>query len=217
MLFDAGRSHRKKAKIKSINFNPYLDTATEHFGLDKSDWDTAAREYSHFLYLVYWNKRLEKDTMVVPTKLADTLWHAHILHTRAYTDMCREIFGFYLHHNPGLKKGCTQHQCAMIHTKRLHDFVHNERGKPGFDENYFDFVVVTEPTRRLETKRDAGGDVVIMSATDTSDGHESASVKGEGGDFGGGGASGSWSSDSSSDSGSSSSSDSGGSSCAGGD
>jgi hypothetical protein len=189
MLFDAGRSARIKGKIRSINFNPFLAKATELFGLGESDWEAAIREYSHFLYLVYWNKRLEKTTMVVPTKLADSLWHAHILHTRAYMDMCSEIFGYYLHHNPGLKEGSTPFEVAVKHTKRLHDFVHNDRRKPGFDEDYFNFVVTIEPTRHSETKSDGGGDVIIMSQTDTSGGSESDSFKGGGGGFGGGGAS----------------------------
>lgn len=182
MHFDAGRSARAKHKIKSTNFIPFLNKAKELFGLDESNWDAAVREYSHFLYLAYWNKRLEKNTMVVPTKWADVLWHAHILHTRAYTEMCVNIFGYYLHHNPGLNEGSTQQQAAIIHTKRLHDYVHNERGKPGFDDSYFDFVVIKEPSRSSETRSDAGGDTVTMSQPDTGVGSESDSS--EGGDIG---------------------------------
>ncbi len=37
---------------------------------------------------------------VVPTKLIDQMWHAHILDTRKYQADCQAIFGHYLHHFP---------------------------------------------------------------------------------------------------------------------
>lgn len=36
----------------------------------------------------------------VPTPEADRHWHAHLLDTRAYAEMCRERFGRFLHHEP---------------------------------------------------------------------------------------------------------------------
>jgi hypothetical protein len=37
---------------------------------------------------------------LVPTKLVDEMWHAHILDTRKYHADCQAIFGHYLHHFP---------------------------------------------------------------------------------------------------------------------
>jgi len=36
----------------------------------------------------------------MPSQVADDLWHAFILHTRAYDAFCRQAFGKFLHHAP---------------------------------------------------------------------------------------------------------------------
>ncbi|MEK7462445.1 MAG: hypothetical protein AAB618_02625 [Patescibacteria group bacterium] len=215
MFFDVGRSARIREKIGAINLAPYLAKATELFGLAEEDYDAATREYRHFLYLAYWNKRLAGDTMVVPTKQADALWHAHLLYTRDYADMCQNIFGTFLHHSPGLEEGTTVHEKALKHTKRLHDEV-GRRDKPGFDEDYFSFVDVSEPMRQSSSGSDSGGDNNNVSF----EGGPRVSIPyvEHGGSFGGGGASGTWSSDSPSSSsydGGSSSSSCGGGGCGG--
>lgn len=38
---------------------------------------------------------------VAPTRDADEVWHAHILHTKEYARDCEEYFGRFLHHSPG--------------------------------------------------------------------------------------------------------------------
>lgn len=58
----------------------------------------AERQYRHFLALQY----AYSDIRIVPTKLIDAFWHAHILDTRAYHRDCEYMFGRYLHHNPYL-------------------------------------------------------------------------------------------------------------------
>lgn len=196
-MYGLGRSARVKAKIKQINFNPFLDKAKELFGLAESEFDTAVREYSHFLYLAYWNKRLENNIMVVPTKTADTLWHAHILHTQAYTNTCNDIFGHYLHHNPGLKEGTVPFEVAVKHTKRHHDFVYHKKNRPGFDDNYFDFVIIDESRRRPSSHSDSGGGDVMFQ-TDTDNDSQPSLFAGHGGGFGGGGADANFTVDSSS-------------------
>lgn len=35
-----------------------------------------------------------------PSRLADQMWHAHILHTKKYAVDCRKLFGRFLHHQP---------------------------------------------------------------------------------------------------------------------
>jgi len=35
-----------------------------------------------------------------PSDEVDLAWHTFILHTRAYTDYCNEVFGGYVHHEP---------------------------------------------------------------------------------------------------------------------
>ena len=52
--------------------------------------------YRNFLYLR--SQHPEPVAMIV--KDADTVWHAHILHTRKYADDCDRVFGELLHHEP---------------------------------------------------------------------------------------------------------------------
>jgi hypothetical protein len=55
-----------------------------------------AVEYRRFLSLT----RIYRDRAVVPSKIVDTFWHAHILDTQAYSVDCERLFGFFVHHFP---------------------------------------------------------------------------------------------------------------------
>lgn len=54
------------------------------------------QEYRRYLAL----RLAFPDEDVVPCKLVDEMWHAHILDTLAYHEDCDRIFGRYLHHFP---------------------------------------------------------------------------------------------------------------------
>jgi len=56
----------------------------------------AEQEYCRYLTL----KKLYPSVELVPNKLVDEFWHAHILDTRAYHEDCNNMFGYYLHHFP---------------------------------------------------------------------------------------------------------------------
>ncbi len=58
--------------------------------------DSAEIEYKRFLHL----NRSYKKTGVVPNKIMDTMWHYHILDTRAYHRDSENVFGGYFHHFP---------------------------------------------------------------------------------------------------------------------
>jgi hypothetical protein len=58
--------------------------------------DTAVGEYLKFMALC----KAYPHEVVVPCKLVDELWHAHILDTRAYRIDCERIFGFFYDHFP---------------------------------------------------------------------------------------------------------------------
>ena len=58
--------------------------------------DLAEREYRRFLTL----KAAFPGVNLVPSKLADEFWHAHILDTAAYARDCESVFGGFLHHFP---------------------------------------------------------------------------------------------------------------------
>lgn len=52
-------------------------------------------EYKRYLHLC---QKYGKG--IVPNKIMDTMWHFHILDTRAYHQDCEQVFGHYLHHFP---------------------------------------------------------------------------------------------------------------------
>lgn len=52
--------------------------------------------YKNFLFL----QKKYPEAPLVPTREIDEFWHNHILHTMRYFTDCKQIFGFYLHHEP---------------------------------------------------------------------------------------------------------------------
>jgi hypothetical protein len=58
--------------------------------------DSAEIEYKRFLHL---NLKYKKAA-IVPNKIMDTMWHYHILDTRAYHKDSESIFGGYFYHFP---------------------------------------------------------------------------------------------------------------------
>jgi uncharacterized membrane protein YgcG len=222
------RSGARLKLIAALNLEPFANRAVDDFGLKPEDTDTAMREYRHFLYLAYWNRRMEQSTMVVPTVNADKIWHSHILFTRDYREMCDRVFGRYLDHQPGLKEGTSAHTSAMQHTRDVHKRIRELGKDPGFDESYFAFLDPKPVARPRSASRagsrprsrgeNAGGNCSssspVIFADDSPPAPEPAHSSHDfgGGSFGGGGASHSWGSDSSGHGSSSSSSDSGGSS-----
>lgn len=73
-----------------------LRDADEGQGWSFEQCDSAEVEYKRFLHL---NMKY-KDAAIVPNKIMDTMWHYHILDTRAYHRDSEKIFGGYFHHFP---------------------------------------------------------------------------------------------------------------------
>ncbi len=65
-------------------------------GWTKEQCEYAEVEYKRFLHL---NKKFLKSA-IVPTDVIDTMWHYHILDTRAYHKDSEQVFGGYFHHFP---------------------------------------------------------------------------------------------------------------------
>ena len=65
--------------------------------------ESAEIEYKRFLQLC-----LKYGISIVPNKIMDTVWHYHILDTRAYSNDCQNIFGNILHHFPYFGMGGEQ-------------------------------------------------------------------------------------------------------------
>lgn len=77
---------KRKLRIEGSSRCAECDASTE-----KAD-----QQYRRFLALQF----AYEEMYLVPTKLIDNFWHAHILDTRAYQRDCEYMFGYFLHHNP---------------------------------------------------------------------------------------------------------------------
>ncbi|MDO6670844.1 glycine-rich domain-containing protein [Cobetia amphilecti] len=71
-------------------------TASSEAEMSVESWDKAEREYRRFMSL----KAFYPAVSLVPSKEVDTLWHAHILDTRAYREDCHQVFGRFIDHYP---------------------------------------------------------------------------------------------------------------------
>lgn len=70
--------------------------AKKHPEMTPEILEVGESEYRNFLQRCKENS----NENVVPGKLADKFWHAHILHTKVYVEHCQNFFGYYLHHTP---------------------------------------------------------------------------------------------------------------------
>ncbi len=57
----------------------------------------ACAQYRNFLLL---KKKYGSQYELPPSYDMDEVWHAHILHTKDYTEFCDLVFGEFLHHHP---------------------------------------------------------------------------------------------------------------------
>ncbi len=85
--------------IDSIDFSMIklkLMDPEEGAGWSAEQCERVEVEYRRYLAL----SRHYPEKAVVPSKIVDTFWHAHILDTQAYAPDCQAVFGFFLHHYP---------------------------------------------------------------------------------------------------------------------
>ena len=79
----------KRAYTQAIR--PQFPEATEADFLLAED---ALRQY----FVMHWKAPLE--TLFMPSRLADALWHEFLLDTRRYQHFCEQAFGPFFHHIP---------------------------------------------------------------------------------------------------------------------
>ena len=70
----------------------------ESVGWNKEQCEDAEIEYKRYLMLC--REYPHPHYAIVPNKIMDTMWHYHILDTRAYCRDCDKLFGGYFHHFP---------------------------------------------------------------------------------------------------------------------
>lgn len=92
----------------------------------------SVRKYKNFLILHY----LYPDFLLVPTRIIDSAWHEHILHTKKYMEDCEKIYGKIFHHYPTLhanKKDEKQAEKNFMETVRLYERYFNEPYGKAYD------------------------------------------------------------------------------------
>jgi hypothetical protein len=78
------------------NIHMKLADRKEGKGYSPDHLELMEQEYRRFLAM----HLAHPDAEIVPCKLVDEMWHAHILDTIAYRDDCEAIFGKFLDHYP---------------------------------------------------------------------------------------------------------------------
>jgi uncharacterized membrane protein YgcG len=105
--------------LRNVNLVPFIRKALEHGSLKNADVTKAVAEYQQFMLLIWANEQKGSPEMVVPTILADTIWHEHIQFTRNYREFCNDLVGRFIDHVPGLEKGTEKFNKAVEHTRNL--------------------------------------------------------------------------------------------------
>jgi hypothetical protein len=84
--------------VETLNFEQlkWKLSESDEAEMTKEECALAEQEYRRYLTL----KLLYPKDSLVPNKLVDKFWHAHILDTRSYRNDCDSVFGFYLDHFP---------------------------------------------------------------------------------------------------------------------
>lgn len=75
-----------------------LGEPKEGIGWNDEQCEDAEIEYKRYLTLCIHYPH--PHYAIVPNKIIDTMWHYHILDTRAYCKDCDNVFGGYFHHYP---------------------------------------------------------------------------------------------------------------------
>lgn len=98
-----------------------LQDTDEGPGWTAEQCDEVEIEYKRYLAL----KRAYPDVEIVPNKLVDAFWHAHILDTQKYAEDCSTLFGVFLHHYPYFGMGGEEDYKALCdafeQTRELYD------------------------------------------------------------------------------------------------
>ena len=81
-------------KINLVMVKRKLMDSEEGEGWTLAQADFAVEEYTRFLQIV------KEFGNAVPNRIMDTVWHYHILDTKAYAEDTMRIFGEFVHHYP---------------------------------------------------------------------------------------------------------------------
>ena len=108
-------------QVRTIDLAHVSRRLSRKLGWDQERCDKAIIDYRAFLYAA-----ATFEGAVTPTPDIDEVWHAHILHTKAYAEACFAVFGGYLHHQPFGE----DERADVDEQNRLRAFFEAEFGRP---------------------------------------------------------------------------------------
>jgi hypothetical protein len=122
--FAAWQYRRKRALAREHHIRTYVfpnavlqEVWKTYPELQLKDIQLAARGLRQFFLI---HARAGGLLITMPSKVADALWHAFILDTRAYRAFCQSAFGSYFHHVPaGAMRSEDRDQSATWRTWRF--------------------------------------------------------------------------------------------------
>lgn len=88
--------NKKREQVEKEDLG-FLRPQLEKSGLSNNEVPSLIKEYKRYLVLRLINFPNELPMYSLPI---DRVWHAHILHTKAYRTFCDKLFGGYLDHRP---------------------------------------------------------------------------------------------------------------------
>jgi len=114
---EAVRDYINRIDLTTVKTNLTLPPSRGGHSWTAERADTAAAKYKKWLFL----QRKYEDVLMSPGHEVDTVWHFHILDTRAYIRDTARIFGRYLHHHPyvGIMEGLASVAAVFEQTRRL--------------------------------------------------------------------------------------------------
>lgn len=117
MIFSTNNTAPVVSSLDFRQLRAKLSDPVEGEGLDSAQLDLAEREYRRFLTL----HLMHPTVSLVPNRLVDLFWHAHILDTAGYQRDCDRIFGYLLHHDPylGMDGPASHHELERMFSATL--------------------------------------------------------------------------------------------------
>ncbi|NUB25101.1 glycine-rich domain-containing protein-like [Azospirillum brasilense] len=108
----------KVQAINAMNLDILVDDLVRG-GMPKSDAAVAVERYRSFLIAV----AAYPTETIIPSKLVDKVWHAHMLRPRVYFEDCMVALGQIVDHTPGVY-GTPAYEAAYAMTRKLVSYGH---------------------------------------------------------------------------------------------
>jgi len=100
-----------KDYLKSLDLSAVVERLVRVEKWKRGEAEEATEQYRNFLFL---QKKYGADLTLPPSEEIDEVWHANILHTKAYASFCDEFFGYYFHHQPAQIKNSINSETTMM-------------------------------------------------------------------------------------------------------